>query len=91
LCGEADIGSLDSADLSLLAAATREGGGVTVDLSHLAFIDCRVISLLEQAQARAAAEDSPFAVVGATGEVSRVMELVAPNLLASSPRLAIAS
>jgi anti-anti-sigma factor len=91
LCGAADIGSLDSAELSLLAAAEQKGGGVTVDLSDLTFIDCRVVALLARAQSRAAAEHRPFAVVGATGTVSRVVELVAPNLLAASPRLALAS
>ena len=91
LCGDLDIGSLDSAELSLLAAGEQGEGGVTIDLSDLAFIDCRVVSLLEQAQLRATARHRPFHVVGATGAVRRVIELVAPNLLASSPQLALAA
>ena len=90
LRGQIDIGTAHEIP-AVLDAARRSGGGpLVVDLSGLEFIDCCGAARLEESAA-----NGPFEFVGASDTVRRVLDLVSPGLLSSSPaesaRLMLAS
>ena len=83
LSGALDISTAHEVEAELHAAEGRAAEQVIVDLSGATFVDCRVIALLEDAARRAAAAGRDLDLVGAVGCARRVLELLAPHLIAA--------
>jgi anti-anti-sigma factor len=81
-------GELDLAGKSRLAAALDRAGerDVTVDLTHLMFLDCCGYAALAERATQLAANGHDLRLVGARGQVQRLLQLVSG--LAREPTLA---
>lgn len=79
LSGELDIRTLASLRRALLDAAETAGGAlrpVHVDLTGVTFIDSASIGLLITAKRRVEQSNTPFAIVGCSEHVRRVLEIM---------------
>jgi anti-anti-sigma factor len=74
LQGELDLASFETVDQVLREAAER-ANEITIDLSDLTFMDSTGLRLLFEADARARTDSHSIRVIGATGQVKKVMEL----------------
>ena len=71
LSGEADIATLALLRQELAHMAARDPDGVVVDVARLAFCDVASAELIQ-----AARRTRPVTVIGATGEVERLFDLL---------------
>lgn len=75
-------GELDLATCPLfeqvLKDAQDDASIVSIDLQELAFIDCAGLTAIVHAAARAAATKRRLILVGATGQVDRLLDLTGP-------------
>ena len=74
LSGELDLSSVPELD-RLLSTAIDEAAAVDVDLGNVTFIDSTIIATLIAAHNTAASAARRMAVVNATGQVRRVLEM----------------
>jgi anti-sigma B factor antagonist len=74
LQGELDLRDFEAVDQALRDAAQR-ANQITFDLTDLTFMDVWGLRLLLEADARARADSHSMRVIGATGEVKKVMEM----------------
>ena len=76
------VGELDFATCSPFAQALKkaqdEASIVSIDLQELTFIDCAGLAVIVNAAARAAAMETRLILVGATGQVERLLGLTGP-------------
>lgn len=75
-------GELDFATCPLFEQALKEAQDdasvVSIDLQELTFIDCAGLAAIVHAATRAAAIETRLILVGATGQVERLLELTGP-------------
>jgi anti-anti-sigma factor len=75
-------GELDLATCPLFEQALKEAqddtGIVSIDLQELTFIDCAGLTAIVHAAARAAAARKRLILVGAAGQVERLLDLTGP-------------
>ncbi|HEX5376232.1 MAG TPA: STAS domain-containing protein [Solirubrobacterales bacterium] len=76
------VGELDIATCPLFEQALKEAQGnasaVSIDLQELSFIDCAGLAAIVTAARRAAALETRLILVGATGQVERLLDLTGP-------------
>lgn len=76
------VGELDFATCPLFEQALKEVQGdvsvVSIDLQDLSFIDCAGLAALVHAATRATALETRLILVGATGQVERLLDLTGP-------------
>ncbi len=76
------VGELDIATCPLFEQALKEAQGnssiVSIDLQELSFIDCAGLAAIVNAARRAAAIETRLILVGATGQVERLLDLTGP-------------
>jgi anti-anti-sigma factor len=75
LSGELDLASRDTLQAALLAGE-ESGAAFSVDLSDLEFIDCAGLAALSEAALRATRRGMKLVLVGGSGQVGRVLDLV---------------
>jgi len=73
LTGECDISTFDELERALTSSLSDSPGEVVVDLTHVTFIDAHCVGLLISAGA------TSMSVVGASGIVSRVLDMLDPS------------
>lgn len=72
--GELDLCDFEAVDQALRDAAQR-ANQITFDLTDLTFMDVWGLRLLVEADTRARADRHSMRVIGATGQVKKVMEM----------------
>lgn len=76
------VGELDFATYPLfeqpLKEAQDDANIVSIDLQDLSFIDCAGLTAIVHAATRAAAIETRLILVGATGQVERLLDLTGP-------------
>lgn len=76
------VGELDFATCPLFERALQEAqddaSSVSIDLQELSFIDCAGLAVIVHAATRVAAVERRLILVGATGQVERLLDLTGP-------------
>jgi anti-sigma B factor antagonist len=75
LAGELDISTADAFEAELRRAQGTDADQLVIDLEGLTFMDSSGLSLLLHARQREEAEGQRIRVVGASGEVRRLLEV----------------
>lgn len=74
--GELDAYTAPLLEQRLLRAEEECAGNLVINLAELTFMDCRGLTVLEQAKRRASRRCQPLAIVNAQPQVERLLKFV---------------
>lgn len=85
LTGELDAYTAPLLEKRLLRAEEEYAGGLVINLAELTFMDCRGLTVLEQAKCRARRRCQLLAIVNAQPQIERLLKFVGRQRLVSDP------
>lgn len=83
LTGELDAYTAPLLEQRLFKAEEDSAGNLVINLAELTFMDCRGLTVLEQAKRRASRRCQPLAIVNAQPQVDRLLKFAGKQRLVS--------